>query len=209
MIDVIQIPSAKFTLLSYILKDQNSSEALVIDPPREIGRWLEKERLNILAVINTHTHPDHTQGNFFFNGRIPILAHPAEKRLMLRAINSIYTVLSSRKAVPKIDFSLTGEKHIRLGDNSIEIIHTPGHSPGSICLYWPGNLISGDTVFVAGIGRSDIPGGSNTLMKQSLKHILELPEDTLLWPGHFYDDKYCAHLRDSRRTIVWCMNNLL
>ncbi|MBN1636396.1 MAG: MBL fold metallo-hydrolase [Deltaproteobacteria bacterium] len=209
MIDVIQIPTTRFTLLSYILKDQETGEALVIDPPKEIGRWLERETLNILAVINTHTHPDHTQGNLFFHGGIPILAHPAEKSFMLRAINSIYTLLSSRKTQPKIDFSLNEGNHLSLGDTTIEVIHTPGHSPGSVCLYWPGNLIAGDTVFAVGIGRSDIPGGNNTMMKQSLERILELPEDTLLWPGHFYDEKYCARLRDSRRTIVWCMNNLL
>jgi len=73
-----------------------------------------------------------------------------------------------------------------VGDNLIKVLHTPGHSPGSICLYWDGNLISGDLVFAEGIGRTDIPGGSMSLLKKSIRDIMTLPGDTIIWPGHSY-----------------------
>ena len=87
---------------------------------------------------------------------------------------------------PRLDFCLTDGQQLKLGGSAITVLHTPGHSPGSICLYWPGNLLSGDTLFAAGWGATHFPGGSAKAMRLSLQRLSELPGDTTVWPGHSY-----------------------
>jgi glyoxylase-like metal-dependent hydrolase (beta-lactamase superfamily II) len=207
MLDVRQIPTSQFMLLGYIIKDVHSNECIVVDPPREIGKFIDPD-FSIKAVINTHIHPDHTLGNVFFKGKAPILAHETEKNLMLRVFNAgLGTVLTKKMPAP-IQFTLSEGEKICLGQTIITVMHTPGHSPGSICLYWPGNLISGDTVFAEGIGRTDIPGGSNVQMKKSLEKIMDLPDDTRIWPGHFYGNKYTALIQECRPLLQYFLKIL-
>lgn len=76
---------------------------------------------------------------------------------------------------------------LTFGNESVKVIHTPGHSPGCICLYWPGHVITGDTMFVAGVGRTDLPGGSHVVLADSIKKkLFTLPDDTKVLPGHNY-----------------------
>jgi glyoxylase-like metal-dependent hydrolase (beta-lactamase superfamily II) len=86
-------------------------------------------------------------------------------------------------------------------------MHTPGHSPGSICLSWEGNLLTGDTVFAEGIGRTDIPGGSMPRMKESITRIMALPDGTIIWPGHSYGGRYRAALGDIRPFLRGVVEN--
>jgi hydroxyacylglutathione hydrolase len=194
MLEVKQISTAAFALLSYIIQDPLTKECLVIDPPSGIQPYIDSETMNIKAVINTHLHPDHTMGNSFFSGKVPIRAHPGERGFIMRAFNSVISTLYTAKIPPRISFDLEDQTTISLGDTSIMVLHTPGHSPGSICLYWPGNLICGDTVFVGNIGRTDIPGGNTQKLRESIRKIMTLPPDTIIWPGHHYMDSYTSTL---------------
>jgi hydroxyacylglutathione hydrolase len=207
MINVIPFESRYFSLRSYILADYDAGECLVIDPAREISSYIENP-LKIKAVINTHIHFDHTLGNPFFSGLCPIKAHKLENKTLYRLMNTFISSVIAGKKPPKTDFILTEDIKINIGETTVRILHTPGHSPGSICLYWDGNLISGDTIFTGGIGRTDIPHGSSTSMKESLKILLDLPDDTLIWPGHVYGSKYPVTMKENRRTVVWFMNSL-
>ncbi len=196
MLDIRQIATPSFALLSYIVTDSESGECFVIDPPADIRSHVDIGELNIKAVINTHIHPDHTMGNHLFSARVPILAHTDEGGLFQRIVNSSLAAVFTACVPPKISFSITEEEGLELGSTPIGVIHTPGHSPGSICLSWPGNLITGDTVFIGGIGRTDLPGGNTEAIKKSIERILTFPGDTTVWPGHSYGGKHHAALQE-------------
>ena len=207
MIKVIPIESRYFSLLSYILADYDAGECIVIDPAREIASFIDGS-LNITTVINTHIHFDHTLGNPVVSRFSPIKAHKLENKTLYQLTNTIVSSMIAGKKPPKTEFTLTEGVIITLGETKISVLHTPGHSPGSICLYWDGNLISGDTIFTGGIGRTDIPHGSSASMKESLRTLLDLPDNTLIWPGHVYGSKYPVALNENRRAVVWSMNSL-
>jgi hydroxyacylglutathione hydrolase len=207
MIEVIPFESRYFSLLSYTLADYDSGECIVIDPAREITPSIDGS-LKIITVINTHIHFDHTLGNPFIGRHIPIKAHTLENKSIYRLTNILISSLIAGKKPPKTDYTLTEDIKIILGKTAVSILHTPGHSPGSICLYWDGNLISGDTIFTGGIGRTDIPHGSSASMKESLRKLLDLPDNTIIWPGHAYGSKYPVTLRENRRAIVWSINSI-
>lgn len=196
MLNIRQIAGPSFALLSYILTDSETGQCFIIDPPADIGSHVDIDTLNIKAVINTHIHPDHTMGNHLFSGKAPILAHTDEGGLFGRIVNSSLAAVFTARIPPKISFTLTEGQDLHLGKIPIRILHTPGHSPGSICLSWPGNLITGDTVFVQGIGRTDIPGGSLEAIRKSIERILAFPGDTIIRPGHSYGGKYHASLQE-------------
>jgi hydroxyacylglutathione hydrolase len=208
MLIVEQLITHSFSLLSYIIRDEGSAECLIIDPPRDITSRIDLETLRINAVINTHIHPDHTLGNRSLADMAPTLAHPMENTLLLRCYNALFTFLLSGRIQPKISFTLSEKTNLMLGETAIEVLHTPGHSPGSICLYWKGNLISGDTIFVEGIGRTDIPGGSMVLLKRSIAKIMDLPGQTVIWPGHSYGGAKRATIAEATPFLRWVLNNL-
>jgi glyoxylase-like metal-dependent hydrolase (beta-lactamase superfamily II) len=194
MLNIRQIPTPGFALLSYVITETESRESFIVDPPSDFGPDVDISSLNLKAVINTHTHPDHIMGNRLFDRTVPALAHEAEGRLFQRLVSSSLAAIFTASLPPKISFTLSEGKDLTLGGERIEVLHTPGHSPGSICLYWPGHLVCGDTIFVEGIGRTDIPGGSTAAIKASIARILELPGATRIWPGHYYGGKYTALL---------------
>ena len=208
MLTVEQLITNSFSLLSYIIRDEERTECLIIDPPRDITSRIDLDTLRIKAVINTHIHPDHTLGNRSLAGMAPILAHPGENTLALRCYNAVFTFLLSGRIQPRISFVLSEENKVVLGNTSIEVLHTPGHSPGSICLYWDGNLIAGDTMFVEGIGRTDIPGGSMVHLKKSIAKIMDLPGETIIWPGHSYGGAYRTTISEATPFLKWVVNTL-
>jgi len=208
MLSIEQIATQGFNLLSYIIRDEATGEGLIIDPPHHITHRPGLDALKIQAVINTHIHPDHTMGNRGLANMAPVLAHPGENTWYLRFYNTLFTFLLTGRIPPGISFTLSENARISLGDTNIKVLHTPGHSPGSICLYWGENLISGDTVFAEGIGRTDIPGGNMALMKKSITRIMDLPDRTLIWPGHSYGNKMRATLAEIRPFLSWVITNL-
>ena len=208
MLTIEQIATQGFNLLSYIIRDDAAGEGLIIDPPLHIARRHGLDALRIKAIINTHIHPDHTMGNRSLADMAPALAHPAENTWFLRLYNTLFTFLLTGRIHPRISFTLSENERIILGDTKIEVFHTPGHSPGSICLYWGENLISGDTVFADGIGRTDIPGGNMAHLKKSIARIMDLPDNTIIWPGHSYGNKLKATLAEIRPYLSWVITNL-
>ncbi len=201
MLNISQIASTAFALLSYVVTDSDTGECYIIDPPSDIASRINLAALNIKAVINTHIHPDHTMGNHVFSGKVPIIAHTEEGRLFQRVTNSSLAAIFTARFPPRISFTLTDGEKLRLGSESIDVLHTPGHSPGSICLSWQGNLVSGDTIFVEGFGRTDIPGGNTRAIMKSIGRLLSLPGATRVWPGHSYGGKVNATIDEIRPVL--------
>lgn len=158
----------------YVVGCEATRKALVIDPGADVRRIVAEARkagLDIEMIVNTHTHGDHTAGN-----------------ARLKALTGADIILHEGDAAgyPGADVRLNQEKTLKLGQITFEVIHTPGHTPGGICLYADGNLFTGDTLFVGDSGRTDLPGGDRSTLGASIRRLMTLPDDTVVWPGHDY-----------------------
>jgi len=169
-----QIPMGYMDNFSYLVACEQTRDAWVIDPAPEVQRILaeaEKASAHIKAIINTHGHGDHTAGD-------------AELKRLTGALVIIHSL--DKDHYPQADIFLTDETTLQLGEITFEVIHTPGHTPGGICLFAQGNLFTGDTLFVGDSGRTDLPGGHRPTLGASIRRLMELPDDTIVWPGHDY-----------------------
>jgi hydroxyacylglutathione hydrolase len=140
---------------------------------------------DISLVINTHAHPDHLDGNAYFLERNIKVALAEEEGKFLQSIGKdFFRMFGLEQPGGQIDISLN-EGEFKTNDIELQVLLTPGHSPGSICLYWPEKkaLISGDVIFSESVGRTDFPGGSGELLKQSIERLSALDVEYLL-PGH-------------------------
>jgi hydroxyacylglutathione hydrolase len=138
---------------------------------------------DIDLVIVTHGHPDHLEGIQAFSGSSALISlHPIE----LEFINSVAPHYGSKGGISQFEPQvLLKEGQLRVEDMSFEVIHTPGHSPGSICIYWPEKkaLFCGDVVFQQGLGRTDLPGGNGGQLKESVRRLAQFDVE-YLFPGH-------------------------
>jgi len=161
--------------LCYLIGDEETKEAVVIDPSGEVEKLMKlaaENDLKIKYIINTHSHADHTAGN-------DELALKTGAKLLLH-----------KKARMKKDIDLSDGDTITIGNKKIEVIYTPGHSPDSICLLLENKLFTGDTLFVGECGRTDILGGSSEDLHDSLfKKIKKLSDELEIYPGHDYGGK--------------------
>lgn len=155
----------------------------------ELMRSLETDGIkqeDIRYIINTHSHPDHYEGSIEFNDNsaVKIALHELEMTFLEESGKTMYGWFGLDLPNITIDMTLQ-EGSITLGDETFEVILSPGHSPGSIALYWPSKkaLFSGDVIFDRNVGRTDFPGGSGSLLKKSITELSKLDIDHLL-PGH-------------------------
>ena len=174
----------------YIVYDDETKECAVIDPGAEVEkiiRIIHQKELKPIMIINTHGHVDHVGANkdLLDEYSVPLLIHSADNPMLDQAGQTELSFFLGAKNSPPADkFLVEGEK-VEIGSVQLEIIHTPGHSPGSVSLLGEGILFSGDTLFWGGVGRTDLPGGSwNELVRSIKEKILTLPKDTLVLPGH-------------------------
>ena len=178
----------------YLLTCEESREAVVIDPcgdENELLALIHKLQLILLCIVNTHCDPDHTCGSKVVkeatNGQI--IRHEADELLMQDPAAKEYFNRQGFTPSPPADKIVHDGDQLVFGNYYLNIIHTPGHSPGSICLYVDGNLFTGDSLFVGAAGRVDVPGGNfTTLLESLLNKIAVLPDETIIWPGHDYGD---------------------
>ena len=140
---------------------------------------------DIRLIIATHVHPDHFEASqTFARAGVFMAMHPEEEKFMQEVGGDFYRAFGMEMPEIKVDFLLQ-EGELKLGAKTLQILHTPGHSPGSISLYWPKKkaLFTGDTVFPMGVGRTDFPGGDGNLLRESIERLARLDADWLL-PGH-------------------------
>ncbi len=188
---VKQMQVSSMAVFAYIVGDPITGDALVIDPADNIKGIIaeaQKNKLRINYIVNTHGHVDHISGNTEMQkatGAKIIVHH--DDSIMLTHTPAMILRMFGAKASPPADILVKDGDVISAGNVELRVIHTPGHSPGGICLYSPGYVFTGDTLFVEAVGRTDLPGGSWEELSKAVKEkIFILPEDTKVMPGHNY-----------------------
>ncbi|WP_196594995.1 MBL fold metallo-hydrolase [Pectinatus frisingensis] len=174
----------------YLAIDTSTKEAVVIDPgshPQLILNWIKAADCTIKYVLNTHGHSDHVGANTAVCDKFSIKLgiHPLDAPMLTDAKLNLSTYWGSPVISKKADFFLNENDIIHIGKSYLKVIHTPGHTPGGICLINDQIIFSGDSLFAESIGRSDFPGGSMKALVSSLERkILPLSTDNIVYPGH-------------------------
>jgi hydroxyacylglutathione hydrolase len=175
-----------------VIGDEQTHEAMVIDPGDQIEDILEilrQEKLTLKQIVITHAHIDHVGGAMKLKAATgaPILMNQDDHALLKMLDMQATWVGMKPPGAVQVDEAAGEGRVLRIGNISANVVHTPGHTEGSICLYFPNEkkLIAGDTLFAGSIGRTDLPGGSFDKIIRSLHtRVLALPDETLVVPGH-------------------------
>ena len=199
----------------YVVADPETRDAVVIDPAWDIEQVLkvvEQDDLHLQGVLITHFHPDHLGGDFMgrhIQGAAELLQRNLSIKVYLHKTEAEFANrIAGLSASDMVKTS--GNEDIRLGQHTLRFLHTPGHTPGSQCFLIDGRLISGDTLFIGGCGRVDLPGSDPAQMYDSLVNTLKrLPDDTLLYPGHNYADRPTSTMGDEKRRNLYLRFNRL
>lgn len=189
---------------AYLIGDRQTGEAMVVDPAyavTELVGLAQADGMKVTGALVTHYHPDHVGGNF--------MGHQVEGVRELLALDGgvpIHVQSDEAWGVQRVTGCDTNDlvQHgagdvVMVGDIPITCLHTPGHTPGSQCFLVDGRLVSGDTLFLEGCGRVDLPGADPAAMYNSLNTVLaKIPNDTVLYPGHLYSAEPSAPMSEVR-----------
>lgn len=174
----------------YLVVDYGSGSGVLVDPGDEALELVERLANlggRLLAVLNTHGHFDHICGNGVVKEHwdVPIYLHRADEWLYRNMVEQATWFGFRYDAPPPPDRLLDGGEVLKAGSFQLEVLHTPGHSPGSVSYRLGDRLFCGDVIFAGSVGRTDLPGGSSeTLLTTIREKVLSLPEDVVLYPGH-------------------------
>lgn len=187
---IIRLPIGILESNGYLACDEISRQGVVIDPGGDLTSLqveIQRREIQVRYILNTHGHFDHIAANAGLIAAliVPLGLHPADRELLLAGGGAAwYGQAYVPSPPPTLD--LEDGLVLKTGALHIEVIHTPGHTPGSVCFYIPqdGALITGDTLFAGSVGRADLPGGNARELAQSLRRLLAFPETTRIYPGH-------------------------
>jgi len=167
----------------YVVNNPQTKEAIIIDPgldfpveAQQVFEYIAKEKLKVKLILNTHGHQDHISGDAILQEKynVPIYIHKFDA-------SSLGELEKNKFPAPVL---LEDGSLINFGEESLQVMLTPGHTPGSICLIGEKLVFTGDTLFAGGIGRTDFPGGSIDDIRVSLQKLVHLPDYFLVYPGH-------------------------
>jgi len=184
------ITNPPFETNTWLLWDEPSHEAMLVDPAKpsqEVAGFVKDNNLVVRWIVNTHGHFDHIGGNEWAvqTFSAPLCIQAADADMITSSRRNFSHMVGEPFASPPADRLLADGDELPLGDETFRVIHTPGHSPGSISLLSGNILVSGDTLFDHGIGRTDLPGGSTpSILKSIRERLLTLPGHTVVLPGH-------------------------
>ncbi len=187
----------------YLVGDRETGEAVVIDPAYDIDGLLDllaADEMRLVGALATHYHPDHVGGD--------MMGYSIEGvgRLLERTSVPVHVQADEAPWVQRVTGAAATDlvEHasgdiVRVGEVPIELIHTPGHTPGSQCFLVDNRLVAGDTLFLEGCGRTDLPGGDPAALYESLtQKLAKVPDDATLFPGHLYSAEPSASMADTR-----------
>ena len=183
--------AAQMANFVYLIGDRTTRDAVIVDPAygvADILEILDRDGMNLSGVLASHYHSDHVGGS--------MMGHTIEgvRELLELKGTKIHVQAEEAELVKKVTEVSDGDLHVHepgdqifVGDIPISLLHTPGHTPGSQCFLVEGTLVAGDTLFLEGCGRTDLPGSDAAAMYHSIHHTLaKVPDDTVLFPGHRY-----------------------
>jgi len=186
----------------YLIGDRETGEALAVDPayaPGEVLDLLAADGMRLTGVLATHYHPDHVGGDMMGFSIVGIgqLLELTDVPIHVQRDEARY--VSAVTGVPDALVSHDSGDTVTVGSVAVELVHTPGHTPGSQCFLVDGKLVAGDTLFLEGCGRTDLPGGDPEAMYHSLtQRLAKVPDDTVLYPGHLYSADPSATMGETR-----------
>jgi glyoxylase-like metal-dependent hydrolase (beta-lactamase superfamily II) len=193
----------------YLIGDRETGEAVVVDPaydPQGILDVLAADDMRLTGALATHYHADHVGGNLFGHGIVGIseLLELAQVPIHVQADEAEWVAKTTGVPASELAQHASGDV-VRVGEVEITLIHTPGHTPGSQCFLVDGKLVAGDTLFLDGCGRTDLPGSNPEDMYYSLtQRLAQVPDDAVLFPGHLYSEKPSATMAETRsRNVVF------
>ena len=191
---------------AYLIGDRDTGEAMAVDPAygvRELVEVAGVDGMRITGALVTHYHPDHVGGD--------LMGYRIEGARELLGMDDVDAPLHvQRTEAPWVqrvtgasDSDLVlhdGGDEVRIGAVPVRLVHTPGHTAGSQCFLVDGRLVAGDTLFLDGCGRTDLPGGDAEALYESItQRLAAVPDDTVLYPGHLYSPEPSATMGDTRR----------
>jgi len=204
--------AAQMVNFVYAIGDRDTGECVLVDPAYAVDELVdivEHDGMRLTGVLATHYHPDHVGGammGFSIEG---------VAKLLERTSCPIHV---QRDEVPWVSRTTGLGEHdlvahdagdvVEVGGVTIELVHTPGHTPGSQCFLVDGRLVAGDTLFLDGCGRTDLPGSDPRLMEQSLKRLARVPDDVILFPGHRYSPASSATMAAVKQSN-WVFQSLI
>ena len=190
-----QVKVGAFQVFTYIVACPETRKAVVIDPAGEEEKLLlliKEEAFLIEHILDTHGHADHVLANEHLKNAlaVPTCMHELEIQFFSQTeVRDLTAKELGLQPPDPADVPLRDGDVFQVGTLEIKVIHTPGHTPGSVCYFVEGNLFTGDTLFVGAAGRTDLTGGSLEMLLDSIENkILTLPKETVIWPGHDYGD---------------------
>lgn len=190
MIEIKRFTEGYIGANTYLVWDEESREACVIDvgnPPDNVKKIAAANDLKVKYIILTHAHYDHV---LFLKGFLDAFPgavsaiHPKDDEILGDPRLNCSLLFGSEEEFPRCELMLNEGDELKLGETMLKILNTPGHTEGSICLLSEGKLFSGDTLFYDSFGRTDLGRGDIKEMGKSLSRLFELPEDTVVYPGH-------------------------
>jgi glyoxylase-like metal-dependent hydrolase (beta-lactamase superfamily II) len=200
----------------YLIGDEERGEAIAVDPAYGVGdlvEMLDADGMKLTGVLATHWHPDHVGGDlmgYSIEGVRDLLARDdVDTKIHVQRPEAEFVKQWTGVSDSDLELHDSGET-VMVGDIPITLMHTPGHTPGSQCFVVDGRLVAGDTLFLDGCGRMDLPGGDPEAMYESFTTRLgTLPDNTVLYPGHLYSPEPFATLGETRqRNYVFRAKNV-
>jgi glyoxylase-like metal-dependent hydrolase (beta-lactamase superfamily II) len=188
----------------YLIGDKQTGEAVIVDPAYDVGDLLailEQDGMRCTGALATHYHPDHVGGSMmgYTIAGVDELLAAVSVPVHVQADEAPWVLRVTELAETDLVTHASGDT-VLVGEIPIELIHTPGHTPGSQCFYVADRLVSGDTLFLEGCGRTDLPGGDPAALYESLtQKLAKVPDHAVLFPGHLYSAEPSASMEDTRR----------
>lgn len=174
---------------TYIVGDENTKKCIVVDPGAnlvDIMNLVKRQNLNVEYIVLTHGHGDHITNVLTLKQvtSAKIVAHEEEKEILIDKRKNLSASLPSNTVELDADIYVKDNDTLKFGDMKIKFIHTPGHTPGSMCIKIDKYMLTGDTLFAGSIGRTDFYGGDHKKMEKSLKRLKNQDDDIMIYPGH-------------------------